>query len=217
MKKLFYLFIGGIALLMSCATDYTDDAVTDVYKDTGKLIEDMKLVSSGTYDMAWIVNKQVVDTATLSSKDNKIVISHFPVEYLYRKLLGGNKMEHTIPDEYYEGRNPTFEFTEESYWSIKTSFVGVSTGNAYYANNTSLPGTTFQMDGKSWYFIPEIRVDKLADNPTSLMYDYIKDVWSGAVNLDSCFFVNRENLEINRYGFNPPLTLSFQTTGKKQK
>ena len=207
MKKLFYLFIGGIALLMSCAAEPSDDVATDIYNDKEKLIYDIDLMSSGTFDMSWIVDKQIVDTATFvsdwDSKDR--IISHFPVEYLYRQLVD---------------RNASITYDKQSYWSTKMSFVGISTGNAYYANNKSLPETTFEMDGKSWYFIPEIRADKLTDNSTTLMYDYLKDVWSGAVNLDSCFFVNRENrenLEIKRYGFNPPLTLSFQTTGRKQK
>lgn len=214
MKKLFYLLIGGIALLMSCATDYTDDAVTDVYKDTGKLIEDMKLVSSGTYDMAWIVNKQVVDTATLSSKDNNIVISHLPVKYFtwnYKDFV----------NQYPGGWNPTYGYTEQSYWIINTSFLGYSASNAYYSNSPSSialsPKTEFIMDGKEYGFQAFFRNNTQNGLPISLMYDVIKDVWSGSVILDSCHLISGKDIERFIFNFNPPLTLSFQTTGRKQK
>lgn len=205
MKKLFYLLIGGIALLMACTADPALDSVASVYEDKEKLNSDIGIRSSGTFDMAWIVDKQVVDTATFSTEwePNYGTISHFPVEYLYHRLVD-------------ENASITYG-NKQSYWMLKLSFVGISTGNAYYANSTSQSSTTFKMNGVDWSFIPEIRTSMLEANSSSLMYDYNKDVWSGAVNMDSCFFVNRENQEIKRYDFNPPLTLSFQTTGRKNK
>ena len=204
MKKFTVFIIGGIALLMACTADPALDSVASIYEDKERLNSDIDIRSSGTFDMAWIVDKQVVDTATFSTEwDSEYrIISHFPVEYLYRKLVG---------------KNASIIYNKQSYWPIKMSFVGISTGNAYYANSPSQPSTTFKMNGVEWFFIPEIRTSMLEANSSSLIYDYNKDVWSGAVNMDSCIFVNRENLEIKRYDFNPPLTLSFQTTGRKKK
>lgn len=206
MKKFTVFIIGGIALLMSCAADPALDSTASIYEDKEKLNSDIGIRSSGTFDMAWIVDKQVVDTATFSTEwePNYGTISHFPVEYLYHRLVDEN------------GASITYD-NKQSYWMLKLSFVGISTGNAYYANSTSQSSTTFKINGVEWFFIPEIRTSMLEANSSSLMYDYNKDVWSGAVNMDSCLFVNRENLEIKRYDFNPPLTLSFQTTGRKKK
>lgn len=212
MKKLFYLLIGGIALLMSCAAEPALDTTAAVYADTDRVIADINEQSMGTFDMSWIVKKQVVDTATLNSKEKNIVISHLPVKYFTWNFKD-------FVNQYPGGWNPTYGYTEQSYWIINTSFLGYSASNAYYSNSPSSnvlsPKTEFIMDGKEYGFQAFFSNDTQNGLPISLMYDVIKDVWSGSVNLDSCHLISGKDTE--RFIFNPPLTLSFQTTGRKQK
>lgn len=212
MKKLFYLLIGGIALLMACAADPALDETAALYEDKERLNLDIVIRSSGTFDMAWIVDKQVVDTATLNSKEKNIVISHLPVKYFTWNFKD-------FVNQYPGGWNPTYGYTEQSYWIINTSFLGYSASNAYYSNSPSSnvlsPKTEFIMDGKEYGFQAFFSNDTQNGLPISLMYDVIKDVWSGSVNLDSCHLISGKDIE--RFIFNPPLTLSFQTTGRKQK
>ena len=87
MKKLFYLLIGVISLLAACTAEPAMDTTAAVYADKDKVIADINEQSMGTFDMSWIVKKQVVDTATLSSKGKNIVISHLPVKYFTWNLL----------------------------------------------------------------------------------------------------------------------------------
>ena len=109
MKKFTIIAIGGIALLMACTADPALDSAASIYEDKERLNSDIDIRSSGTFDMAWIVDKQVVDTATFSTEwDSEYrIISHFPVEYLYRKLVG---------------KNASIIYNKQSYWPIKMSY-----------------------------------------------------------------------------------------------
>ena len=221
MKKFFYLLIGVISLLAACTAEPAMDTTAAIYADTDKVIADINERSSGTFDMAWIVDKQIVDTATLYSKDNNIVISHFPIRFFLELDYINHSVSYngSYPVDYPEGWNPTYVYAEESNWCFNTSFVGFSTSNAYFSNSPSSsvlsPKTEFLLDGKKDGFQAYFSNDAQNGLPISLMYDVTKDVWSGSVLVDSCKFASDAGEGIQRYS--PPLTLSFQTTGRKQK
>jgi hypothetical protein len=209
MKKLVLLFIIGVLITASCTNDSEADLTAEIVDNMKQMQDLVNTKGKGTYDMVWIVNKAIVDTATLSTEwDSKyIVISHLPDTYLFHDNLGKYSFNYDIIKDY----QPSYGHTKQSYWYVNTSFVGISTSNAYFSNSVMTPVTYFLYDGIVVGFMPYFGSD------LSIIYDTQKDVWSGSVSLDSCKFFNVEKGEPNKYIFSPPLNLSFQTTGKKKK
>ncbi len=209
MKKLVLLFIIGVLITASCTNDSEADLTADIVDNMKQMQDLVNTQGKGTYDMVWIVNKAIVDTATLSTEwDSKyIVISHLPDTYLFHDNLGKYSLNYDIIKDY----QPSYGHTKQSYWYVNTSFVGISTSNAYFSNSVMTPVTYFLYEGIVVGFMPYFGSD------LSIIYDTHKDVWSGSVSLDSCKFFNVEKGEPNKYIFSPPLNLSFQTTGKKKK
>ena len=209
MKKLVLLFIIGVLITASCTNDSEVDLTADIVDNMKQMQDLVNTQGKGTYDMVWIVNKAIVDTATLSTEwDSKyIVISHLPDTYLFHDNLGKYSLNYDIIKDY----QPSYGHTKQSYWYVNTSFVGISTSNAYFSNSVMTPVTYFLYYGIVVGFMPYFGSD------LSIIYDTQKDVWSGSVSLDSCKFFNVEKGEPNKYIFSPPLNLSFQTTGKKKK
>ena len=86
MKKFFYLLIGVMLLTASCSNDSETDLYTEVAKNEAQMRDALNTKAKGTYKLSWIVNKTFADSATFSTELDPYytVISHFPMEHLFR-------------------------------------------------------------------------------------------------------------------------------------
>ena len=102
MKKLVLLLIIGVLITASCSNDSEADLTAEIVDNMKQMQDLVNTKGKGTYDMVWIVNKAIVDTATLSTEcDSKyIVISHLPDTYLFHDNLGKYSFNYDIIKDY---------------------------------------------------------------------------------------------------------------------
>lgn len=208
MKKLLYFIIGIIPLLVACAAEPPYDTASANSSDLERLTDNILDKSKGTYDMVWIVQKTIVDTATFSSElSPNHVISHLPIKHLF-KLEGG-------PNNY--------SYDSKSYWYLNLSYIGYSTSNAYLSNDSWKPITYFKLNDEEYVCQIWINTKQNSGKRTTLVYDIENDVWSGTVSLDSFSLAKASEPEKVRIYRSEELNLgdyvnfSFQTTGRKKK
>ena len=191
----------GLWISVSCSVD-SDMSVSALenYAELSK--EDMSSVS---FDLAWIVDKQVVDTATFEMHRNpsNTVITHFPIPYFF-SFVG------------VEVHPADISYSQTSYWLMDVSLIGSSDNNYYFSNNTWAPRTSFQMNGEDYEFQIYLSTDQMPGMQTALMYDFQKNVWSGMASVDSYRILNLQNPdEFWEREFSEPLPLIYQTTASK--
>ena len=68
MKRLWFVIVTGIitSLAASCSNDADADILAEVAQNEQKMQDAVNTRAQGTYDMVWIWNKQVIDTATFT-------------------------------------------------------------------------------------------------------------------------------------------------------
>lgn len=203
------LVVVGLPLWASCSNDSEIDLSIEIAENQKQMQNLVNTQGKGTYDMVWIVNKAVVDTATFSTEwDSKyIVMSHLPDTYLFHENIGKYSLLYDVIENY----QPSYGHTKQSYWYINPSFIGISSSNAYFTNSMMTPVTYFLYEGIVVGFMPYF------SSEMSVTYDTQKDVWSGSVSLDSCSFFNVEKGGPELFKYSPSLNLSFQTTSKRKK
>lgn len=211
MRKLFYMFI-GLGLLMSCSTNPDADSpksqsdASSEYK-IGQDESNYGRLSKGTYNLSWVVDRQEIDTATLYVGDtpSSMRISHFPMGYFLN--LVGKKVEPT-EISYLSG---------ESDWKLGVDVVGYSVNNAYLQNSTWAPQVWFELNGEDYSFLIYIENEESTSNRfTSVMYDTLKDMWSGAAPVYRFVMTNHATNECWDRTFPTPINMTFQTTGRKK-
>ena len=130
----------GLGLLVSCSNNPDDglpepqyDAANSQYGD-GKYEEGVNRYESaallrGSYNLSWVVDREEVDTASLSKGDgpHDAFISHFPMAYFLNLI--GKKVEPT-----------EISYTwSQSAWKFSYSVIGYSANNAYLQNSDWAP------------------------------------------------------------------------------
>ena len=217
MRKLFYMFI-GLGLLASCSNNPDDglpepqyDAADSQYGD-GKYEEGVNRYESaallrGSYNLSWVVDREEVDTASLSKGDgpHDAFISHFPMAYFLNLI--GKKVEST-----------EISYTwSQSAWKLNYSVIGYSANNAYLQNSVWAPLVWFQVNGEDYSFQIYMNMEESATNKfTSLMHDLLKDMWSGATPVYRFVLKNHKTNESWDKTFSTPINMTFQTTGRKK-
>jgi len=214
MKRLWFVIVTGIiaSLAASCSNDADADILAEVAKNEQKMQDAVNTRAQGTYDMVWIWNKQVIDTATFSSEldSHFYVISHFPMNHL----------------NWVVGAPQIYKYSYYSRWNLSLSYMGYSHSNAYLTNHSWNPRTFFELNDEGYVCQIWLNTDQVAGKQTTLIYDSEKDVWSGSIIVDSMYLARvREpdkavTLRWNDADFvegtDPPHHISFQTTGKKR-
>jgi len=201
----------GLPLWASCSNDSEADLAYLVNKNAKDMERLVNAQGKGTYDMVWIMNNTIVDTATFSSEidPNYYVITHFPMDDLHLSLWG----RVASGSDYFR-----FTYNYQSFWVLDLAFVGYSSDNAYLSNSSWNPRTFFQFNEGDWMCQMWFSTEQAAGRQTTLMYDTGKDVWSGSVSIDSFTLTRLSDKESGTWRKHPyPLNLSFQTTGRKQK
>lgn len=210
MKKLVLLLIIGVLITASCSNDSEADLTAEIVDNMKQMQDLINSQARGTYDMVWIVDKSVVDTATFSTEidPQNCIISHFPIDFLDFQVMG-----RIADDSYFK-----FTYDYQSTWVMYLSYVGYSTSNAYLSNAIWNPRTFYKLNGDDHICQVWINSEQFAGNQTMLIYDTEKDVWSGSVPLDSFKLTRVKDQLSYTWRKHPyPLNLSFQTTGKKKK
>ncbi len=210
MKKLFYSLIAVMLLTVSCSNDSDSDMYADVLLSDQEFMKRANASSKGTFDMTWNADKVPLDTATFSTELDSYytVISHFPVN-IFIGMTGG-----TFPDEH-------IEYSPSSYWLLDLSFTGYSASNAYLSNSTWAPRTYYKYNGQDYACQIWMNTKSVSGDQTALMYDLQKDVWSGVISIDSFTIMRIQDSKTETWRKwrkdTTPLTLTFQTTGRKKK
>ena len=197
---------------MSCSTNPDADSpksqsdASSEYK-IGQDESNYGRLSKGTYNLSWVVDRQEIDTATLYVGDtpSSMRISHFPMGYFLN--LVGKKVEPT-EISYLSG---------ESDWKLGVDVVGYSVNNAYLQNSTWAPQVWFELNGEDYSFLIYIENEESTSNRfTSVMYDTLKDMWSGAAPVYRFVMTNHATNECWDRTFPTPINMTFQTTGRKK-
>lgn len=215
MRKLFYMLI-GLGLLASCSNNPDDrDEIPPQFDSNnsqsaiageGGYGFDIRL--KGTYNVSWVVDRQEVDTATLvvGGTPTYMRISHFPMSYFLN--LAGKKV---APADiiYTQGASD---------WKFDVDVVGFSANNAYLQNSVWAPQVSFQVNGEDYSFLLYMNLEDgvTLNHHTSLMYDTMKDMWSGATPVYKFELINQKTEEHWKKFFATPINMTFQTTGRKK-
>ena len=199
--RLLLCLVMGVWVLASCSVD------SDLSADPPEKYAELNKVdmSPASFDLAWIVDRQVVDTATfaIGMHPGFLVVTHFPIAY-FLHLVG------------VEVDPADISYYNESYWLMDVSLIGSSADNYYLSNNTWAPRTYFEMNGIDYEFHIFLNTDQMPGMQTALMYDAQKDVWSGTASVDSYRILNLQNRdEFWEREFSTPLPLIYQTTASK--
>ncbi|MBQ9216214.1 MAG: hypothetical protein IJ159_05610 [Prevotella sp.] len=201
MKRLLYLFI-GVSLVVSCMKE--DDMYSDASSNP-MVNADPRF--KGTYNLSWIVDKQEVDTATLTldPNDSYSPISHFPMAY-FLNLIG--KKVNPTDISYQWGMSD---------WKLMLTVIGYSENNIYLQNATWAPQVWFQLNGEDYSFLIYMNDESnMANWFTSMVYDSTKDMWSGACPVYKFQLINWTTSEQWDRSYPTPINMTFQTTGKKK-
>ena len=213
MRKLFYMLI-GLGLLASCSNNPDDrDEIPPQFDPNnsqsameGAYSFDRRL--KGTYNVSWVVDRQEVDTATLvvGGTPTYMRISHFPMSYFLN--LVGKKVD---PAD--------IIYTQDaSDWKFDVGVVGFSANNSYLQNSVWAPQVSFQVNGEDYSFLLYMNLEDgvTLNHHTSLMYDTMKDMWSGATPVYRFVLKNHKTNESWDKTFSTPINMTFQTTGRKK-
>lgn len=209
----------GLGLLASCSNNPDDglpepqyDAADSQYGD-GKYEEGVNGSESaallrGSYNLSWVVDRQEVDTATLvvGGTPTYMRISHFPMSYFLN--LVGKKVD---PAD--------IIYTQDaSDWKFDVGVVGFSANNSYLQNSVWAPQVSFQVNGEDYSFLLFMNLEDgvTLNHYTSLMYDTMKDMWSGATPVYKFELINQKTEEHWKKFFATPINMTFQTTGRKK-
>jgi hypothetical protein len=162
----------------------------------------------GTYNVSWVVDRQEVDTATLvvGGTPTYMRISHFPMSYFLN--LVGKKVD---PAD--------IIYTQDaSDWKFDVGVVGFSANNSYLQNSVWAPQVSFQVNGEDYSFLLFMNLEDgvTLNHYTSLMYDTMKDMWSGATPVYKFELINQKTEEHWKKFFATPINMTFQTTGRKK-
>ena len=162
----------------------------------------------GTYNVSWVVDRQEVDTATLvvGGTPTYMRISHFPMSYFLN--LVGKKVD---PAD--------IIYTQDaSDWKFDVGVVGFSANNSYLQNSVWAPQISFQVNGEDYSFLLFMNLEDgvTLNHHTSLMYDTMKDMWSGATPVYKFELINQKTEEHWKKFFATPINMIFQTTGRKK-
>ena len=215
MRKLFYILI-GLGLLASCSNNPDDrdeippqfdpnNSQSAIAEESGYGF-DRRL--KGTYNVSWVVDRQEVDTATLvvGGTPTYMRISHFPMSYFLN--LVGKKVD---PAD--------IIYTQDaSDWKFDVGVVGFSANNSYLQNSVWAPQVSFQVNGEDYSFLLFMNLEDgvTLNHHTSLMYDTMKDMWSGATPVYKFELINQKTEEHWKKFFATPINMIFQTTGRKK-
>ena len=196
-------------LTVSCSNDSEADLSLIIVENQVRMSEMVNTQGKGTYDMAWNADKVPLDTATFSTELDLhyTVITHFPVN-IFIGMTGG-----TYPDEH-------IEYSPSSYWLLELSFTGYSASNVYLSNSIWAPRTYYKYNGQDYACQIWMNTSAVPGDQTALMYDLQKDVWSGVISIDSFDIMriqdNKTEIWRKWRKDTTPLTLTFQTTGRKK-
>jgi hypothetical protein len=162
----------------------------------------------GTYNVSWVVDRQEVDTETLvvGGTPSYMRISHFPMSY-FLNLVGKKVAPADII--YTQGASD---------WKFDVGVVGFSANNAYLQNSVWAPQVSFQVNGEDYSFLLFMNLEDgvTLNHHTSLMYDTMKDMWSGATPVYKFELINQKTEEHWKKFFATPINMTFQTTGRKK-
>ena len=214
MKKLIYMLI-GLGLLVSCTEEPDSgsqpqqfDTASGLYGGEGAYSFDGLAAVERVYNLSWVVDRQEVDTATLvvGGTPTYMRISHFPMSYFLN--LVGKKVD---PADiiYTQGASD---------WKFDVGVVGFSANNAYLQNSVWAPQASFQVNGEDYSFLLYMNLEDgvTLNHYTSLMYDTMKDMWSGATPVYKFELINQKTEEHWKKFFATPINMTFQTTGRKK-
>ena len=213
MKKILYIVFGFGLLVSSChkdEEDYLDRETVSDNRETsnnGDGIDSNDALQKGVYDLVWIVDKQVVDTATFTTgySDLYSPISHFPMVYFLD--LVGKKVDPS--DIIYEWG--------VSDWLTTISVIGFSESKLYLRNGTWAPRIYFGVKNENYGFEVYLNDETRMENwYTSMVYDKKKDIWSGSTPVYRFLLYNMTTNESWDKTFSVPIDMSFQTTGRKK-
>ena len=201
------LWIGGL-LLAACSTGGMDGDIMDgfpemPYQDSSH----ESLLGQGVYDMVWVVDQQVVDTATFSTVENPefTIISHFPIDYFF-DVVGRHVEKEDIA-----------YVSWESYWKMVLYQVGYSDSNSYLSNATWAPRVDFDVKGVTYSLLVYLSDERQPSTwYTSLVYDIEHDAWSGSAPVYRFQLTDINTNECWSYEYPTPLNLYFQTTGRRR-
>lgn len=209
MKKLLYILLSlGLLVVVSCQKDGDDTAYSEAMPSYDGS-EANNAPPKGVYDVAWIVDKEIVDTATLTvgaKKNNDYTpISHFPMRYFLE--LVGKKAD---PEDF------IYEWCISD-WLINYRVIGFSESKLYLKNWTWAPRINFGVKDETYSFLIYMNDETNVENwYTSMVYDKEKDIWSGATPVYKFQMFNHATNESWDMTFPVPINMSFQTTGRKK-
>ena len=212
-QKYLALIVLAVGLAASCSKE------SDFSSDSSPMMNNIESMdgildrSRGEYYMSWIIDDQVVDTATFDNQslfNNKYAkISHFPIAYFLN--LFDIKVEAA-----------EISFNEDQFnWLIDLNIVGYSTSSLYFHNYRVSPAVTFKIKGEDYALLIYSNYnDNVNDRHTSIIYDLEKDMWSGIVlvnklQLTSWYGYSEITGQWERT-FTEPIKMTFQTTGRKR-
>ena len=103
-------------------------------------------------------------------------------------------------------------------WKFDVGVVGFSANNAYLQNSVWAPQVSFQVNGEDYSFLLYMNLEDgvTLNHYTSLMYDTMKDMWSGATPVYKFELINQKTEEHWKKFFATPINMTFQTTGRKK-
>lgn len=212
-QKYLAIIVLTVGLIASCAQESESFDTTNPLENNLENMDEILARTKGKHNLSWIVDGQVVDTATF---DNTYVttgkyakISHFPIVYLLKFF-----------DKQVEPTDITYN-EDQFNWLMDLNIVGYSESNFYLYNYLVFPKVTFKIKGENYtLFIYSDYSSNVNDRHTSIIYDLEKDMWTGVV------LVNKLQLT-SWYGysiiteqwdrtFTEPINMTFQTTGRKK-
>ena len=230
MRKFYYCLLMMALAIVACTTN-------DAESDTASLgMNDMPQTDGpwmGSFDIDWVVDYQVVDTATLTV-DGQFYMSHFPLVYIQSLLFKqGTQTTGYTGDKGDKGESHAIDFRLDNPQQtavIESHITGYST-NAVYFNSTSSwtnfdsPGSdtpdssgtppSIHMVANASQTLYQISVDGqvyyvilyFTPNQSISMFDVSADAWTGTFPVDSIAVRNQPGL----YTYVPTKTLLVET------
>ena len=209
MKKLLFILLGVGLLTASCGKDGDSDILDNATLENDGSMKSNYTPPEGVYNVSWIVDKEIVDTATLTVGAEKYSmytpISHFPMRYFLE--LVGKKAE---PEDFiYE--------SVISEWLTEYKVIGYSENKLYLRNGTWAPRIHFGVKDEYYEFLIYMNEQTHVENwYTSMIYDIDKDMWSGSAPVYEFQLINLTTNESWDMTFPVPINMTFQTTGRKK-
>ena len=211
MKKLLFICLLGVGLMAASCGGDDGDFLDNTTLENNDPMKGNFTPPEGEYNVVWIVDKEVVDTATLTvgAKKNGMYtpISHFPMRYFLE--LVGKKAD---PEDF------IYEWVV-SEWLIDYKIIGFSENKLYLRNATWAPRIHFGVKDEYYEFLIYMNDGTHVENwYTSMIYDIDKDMWSGSAPVYGFQLINLTNRESESWDmtFPVPINMTFQTTGRKK-